>query len=196
MNISKIIQSNFEENNKINKDCLNLIINDIDNAVKVIIDMLNRSGKLLTCGNGGSSGDAQHIASEFINRFEIERKELPAISLNSDTATLTSIANDYDYKKVFSKQINAIGKKEDVLMTFTTSGNSDNIIDAIKSAQKKNIINILIAGSGGGKAQSLLSKNDCKIIVPSNRTSRIQEMHLVVIHSICECLDEYTKENN
>ncbi len=196
MNISKIIQSNFEENSKINNDCLSLIIKDIDNAVKVIINMLSKSGKLLTCGNGGSSGDAQHIASEFINRFELERQELPALSLNSDTATLTSIANDYDYKKIFSKQIKAIGKKEDVLMTFTTSGNSENIIEAIKAAQEKNITNILISGNGGGKARDLLVKNDCEIIVPSNRTSRIQEMHLIIIHSICECLDKFTEKND
>ena len=196
MNNIDIIKNNFEESRETNSISSETILNSIEVAVSKILAMFEKSGKLITCGNGGSSGDAQHIASEFINRFELERQELPALSLNSDTATLTSIANDYDYKKIFSKQIKAIGKKEDVLMTFTTSGNSENIIEAIKAAQEKNITNILISGNGGGKARDLLVKNDCEIIVPSNRTSRIQEMHLIIIHSICECLDEFTEKND
>ena len=160
----------------------------------MLIEMLENNGKLLSCGNGGSSGDAQHISSEFINRFEIERKELPAISLNSDTAILTSIANDYDYKHNFAKQINALGNKEDILMAFTTSGNSSNIIEAINSAKLKKMRIILISGNEGGKANSLLSNSDCSIIIPSDRTSRIQEMHLIIIHAMCECLDVYAKD--
>ena len=153
--------------------------------------MFEKSGKLITCGNGGSSGDAQHIASEFINRFEIERKSLPAISLNSDTATLTSIANDYGYKFVFSKQINAIGKSDDVLMAFTTSGNSENILHAITAAKSKGISTILVCGGNGGEAIKLLDNDDIKVVVPSGRTSRIQEIHLIIIHSICECIDKH-----
>ena len=189
-----IINSNFTQNKEIIEKTIETNLSDIEKATGMLIDMLENDGKLLSCGNGGSSGDAQHISSEFINRFEIERKEMPAISLNSDTATLTSIANDYDYKYIFSKQINALGNKEDILMTFTTSGNSSNILEAINSAKSKEMKTILISGNDGGKAISLLSNSDCSIIVPSNRTSRIQEMHLIIIHAMCECLDVYIKE--
>tara|TARA_Y100000768_G_C23837371_1_gene614441 strand:+ start:103 stop:693 length:591 start_codon:yes stop_codon:yes gene_type:complete len=189
-----IINSNFTQNKEIIEKTIETNLSDIEKATGMLIDMLENDGKLLSCGNGGSSGDAQHISSEFINRFEIERKEMPAISLNSDTATLTSIANDYDYKYIFSKQINALGNKEDILMTFTTSGNSSNILEAINSAKSKEMKTILISGNDGGKAISLLSNSDCSIIVPSDRTSRIQEMHLIIIHAMCECLDVYIKE--
>ena len=188
-----IINSNFVQNKEIIEKTMQSNIGDIEKATGMLIDMLENDGKLLSCGNGGSSGDAQHISSEFINRFEIERKEMPAISLNSDTATLTSIANDYDYKYIFAKQINALGKKEDILMAFTTSGNSNNILEAINSAKRKKMKIILIAGKDGGKASPLLDDDDCNIIIPCDRTSRIQEMHLIIIHSMCECLDAYIK---
>ena len=191
MNNIEIIKSNFEENQKINTLSSEHLLESIANATQKILAMLNNSGTLLTCGNGGSSGDAQHIASEFINRFEIERKSLPAVSLNSDTATITSISNDYGYKYVFSKQISAIGTASDILMPFTTSGNSENILDAISTAKAKGMSVILISGCDGGKAIDLLDENDFKVIVPSNRTSRIQEIHLIIIHSICECIDSY-----
>ena len=188
-----IIKSNFIQNKELIDKTIETNLSDIEKATGMLINMLENDGKLLSCGNGGSSGDAQHISSEFINRFEIERKEMPAISLNSDTATLTSIANDYDYKYIFAKQINALGKKNDILMAFTTSGNSSNIIEAINSAKLKGIRLILISGNDGGKAISLLDKTDCSIIVPSDRTSRIQEMHLIIIHAVCECLDVYIR---
>ena len=188
-----IINSNFSQNKEIIEKTIQANLHDIEKASGMLIDMLEHGGKLLSCGNGGSSGDAQHISSEFINRFELERKEMPAISLNSDTATLTSIANDYDYKYIFAKQINALGKKEDILMAFTTSGNSSNIIEAINSAKSKEMRLILISGNDGGKAISLMGSSDCSIIVPSDRTSRIQEMHLIIIHAMCECLDVYLK---
>ena len=189
-----IINSNFTQNKEIIDETVKTNLSDIERATEMLIEMLENNGKLLSCGNGGSSGDAQHISSEFINRFEIERKELPAISLNSDTAILTSIANDYDYKHIFAKQINALGNKEDILMAFTTSGNSSNIIEAINSAKLKKMRIILISGNEGGKANSLLSNSDCSIIIPSDRTSRIQEMHLIIIHAMCECLDVYAKD--
>ena len=189
-----IINSNFTQNKEIIEETVKTNLSDIERATEMLIEMLENNGKLLSCGNGGSSGDAQHISSEFINRFEIERKELPAISLNSDTAILTSIANDYDYKHIFAKQINALGNKEDILMAFTTSGNSSNIIEAINSAKLKKMRIILISGNEGGKANSLLSNSDCSIIIPSDRTSRIQEMHLIIIHAMCECLDVYAKD--
>jgi DnaA initiator-associating protein len=187
----EIIKSNFIENQKINLTSVNEILPSIESATDCLINMIKSSGKLMSCGNGGSSGDAQHITSEFVNRFEIERKEVPAISLNSDTATMTSIGNDYGYEYIFSKQINAIGYEKDVLMAFTTSGNSKNILEAINVAQKKNIKVLLVTGGNGGKAQNLMGSDDVSIIIPSNRTSRIQEMTLIVIHSICECIDKH-----
>ena len=191
MNKLEIIKSNFHQNRDVIEKTVNTNIEDINYATDMLINMIESNGKLLVCGNGGSSGDAQHISSEFINRFEKERAEMPAISLNSDTATLTSIANDYDYKYIFSKQVKALGQPNDILMTFTTSGNSNNINEAIITAKEKNIKIILISGKDGGKAATLLGEQDCKIIIPHDRTSRIQEMHLIIIHSICECLDEY-----
>ena len=191
MNKLEIIKSNFYQNRDVIEKTINTNIEDINYATDMLINMIESNGKLLVCGNGGSSGDAQHISSEFINRFEKERTEMPAISLNSDTATLTSIANDYDYKYIFSKQVKALGQPNDILMTFTTSGNSNNINEAIIAAKERNIKIILISGKDGGKATTLLDKQDCKIIIPHDRTSRIQEMHLIIIHSICECLDEY-----
>ena len=187
----EIIKSNFIENQKINLTSVNEILPSIESATDCLINMIKSSGKLMSCGNGGSSGDAQHITSEFVNRFEIERKEMPAISLNSDTATMTSIGNDYGYEYIFSKQINAIGCEKDVLMAFTTSGNSKNILEAINVAKKKNIKVLLVTGGNGGKAQNLMGSDDVSIIIPSNRTSRIQEMTLIVIHSICECIDKH-----
>ena len=186
-----IIKNNFTENQKVTIASETTLLNALNDATSILIKMLSNNGKLLACGNGGSSGDAQHISSEFINRFELEREELAAISLNSDTATLTSIANDYGYEYIFSKQIKAIGMDTDVLIAFTTSGNSKNIIEAIKAAHAKNMTVILMTGCDGGGAKKLLSDKDLPVIVPSNRTSRIQEVHLISIHSICECIDKY-----
>jgi len=191
MNNLEIIKNNFLQNQEINIATISKITPLIEKATLKIFSMIKDSGKLMSCGNGGSSGDAQHITSEFVNRFETERKEMPAISLNSDTATITSIANDYDYKYIFSKQISAIGTSKDLLMVFTTSGNSENIIEAINIAQKNSIGVILVTGNNGGKASKILTNNDTEICVPSNRTSRIQEMHLIIIHAICECLDNH-----
>ena len=191
MNNLEIIKNNFLQNQEINIATISKITPSIEKATLKIFSMIKDSGKLMSCGNGGSSGDAQHITSEFINRFETERKEMPAISLNSDTATITSIANDYDYKYIFSKQISAIGTSKDLLMAFTTSGNSENIIEAISIAQKNSIGVILVTGNNGGKASKILTNNDIEICIPSNRTSRIQEMHLIIIHAICECLDSH-----
>ena len=191
----EIIKSNFLENQEINLMSVNKILPSIESATNCLVNMIKNSGKLMSCGNGGSSGDAQHITSEFVNRFEIERKEMPAISLNSDTATITSIGNDYGYEYIFSKQVSAIGYEKDVLMAFTTSGNSKNILEAISIAKEKNIKVLLVAGGNGGKAQNLLGPDDISIIIPSNRTSRIQEMTLIVIHSICECIDKQHYQN-
>tara|TARA_Y100000590_G_scaffold169037_1_gene193439 strand:- start:118007 stop:118588 length:582 start_codon:yes stop_codon:yes gene_type:complete len=191
MDIKKIIKENFEESVKTSNASSSELLTSIQSATQKVIKIIDSGGKILSCGNGGSSGDAQHLSSELVNRFEKERKEIAGISLNSDTAIMTAIANDYDYKYIFAKQINALANSKDLLVAFTTSGNSENILEAIKSAKTKQVSILLITGNNGGNASKLLNDNDIEIRVPSNRTSRIQEIHLIIIHSICECIDHH-----
>ncbi|MBF0265734.1 MAG: phosphoheptose isomerase [Gammaproteobacteria bacterium] len=154
-----------------------------------LVNVLLNEKKILICGNGGSASDSQHFASELTNRFETERPALPAIALTTDASALTSIANDYDFVEVFSRQIQAIGQKEDVLVGITTSGNSKNIIQAVKTAHQKQISCIILTGNGGGEIESLLSGEDHCIIVPSDITARIQETHILIIHCLCSLID-------
>lgn len=156
---------------------------------QAMVDCLLNGGKILTCGNGGSAGDAQHFSSELLNRFERERPGLPAMALTTDPSTITSIANDYSYNEVFSKQIRALGNAGDVLMAVSTSGNSANVVEAIKAAHERDMTVVALTGKDGGSMASLLSANDVEIRVPSDVTARIQEVHLVVIHSLCDYID-------
>lgn len=156
---------------------------------QAMVDCLLNGGKILTCGNGGSAGDAQHFSSELLNRFERERPGLPAMALTTDPSTMTSIANDYSYNEVFSKQIRALGNAGDVLMAVSTSGNSANVVEAIKAAHERNMVVVALTGKDGGSMAPLLNSNDVEIRVPSNVTARIQEVHLVVIHSLCDYID-------
>lgn len=158
-------------------------------AGDLLTQTLLQEGKILTCGNGGSSGDAQHFSSEMLNRFERERPSLPAISLASDTATLTSIANDYSYSEVFSKQIRALGHANDVLMVFTTSGRSSNIVQAIQAAHDRQMHVIALTGKDGGDVQRLIDGQDIELRVPDQSTARIQEVHLLLIHCLCDYID-------
>lgn len=158
-------------------------------AGDLLTQTLLQEGKILTCGNGGSSGDAQHFSSEMLNRFERERPSLPAISLVSDTATLTSIANDYSYSEVFSKQIRAIGQANDILMVFTTSGRSSNVVQAIQAAHDRQMHVIAFTGKDGGDVERLMHERDIELRVPDNSTARIQEVHLLMIHCLCDYID-------
>ena len=143
----------------------------------------------MPCGNGGSAGDAQHFSSELLNRFERERPSLPAIALTTDTSTITSIANDYSYNEIFSKQIRALGQPGDVLLAISTSGNSANIIQAIQAAHDREMIVVALTGRDGGGMASLLLPEDVEIRVPANVTARIQEVHLLAIHCLCDLID-------
>lgn len=162
----------------------------IEAAGQRMVEALLNGGKILTCGNGGSAGDAQHFSSELLNRFERERPALPAIALTTDSSTLTSIANDYSYNEIFSKQIRALGNPSDVLLAISTSGNSANVIQAIQAAHDKGLVVIALTGRDGGKMAPLYTGADVELRVPSDSTARIQEVHLVIIHALCDYIDQ------
>jgi len=159
-------------------------------AAELIMQCLQQQGKILSCGNGGSAGDAQHFSSEMLNRFEKMRPGLPAIALTTDNFTLTSIANDYQFEIVFSKQIYALGQAGDVLLAISTSGNSPNILKAVTAAQQRKMVVIALTGNEGGQMRALLQPNDVEICVPSQSTARIQEVHLLIVHCLCDLVDQ------
>ncbi|UAW98990.1 phosphoheptose isomerase [Halopseudomonas nanhaiensis] len=161
----------------------------IEQASQVMVNSLLSEGKILCCGNGGSAGDSQHFSSELLNRFERERPSLPAIALTTDTSTLTSIANDYSFEQVFSKQIRALGQPGDVLLAVSTSGNSANVLQAIQAAHDRDMAVVALTGRDGGAMASLLLPEDVEIRVPARSTARIQEVHLLAIHCLCDLID-------
>ncbi len=158
-------------------------------AGHLMSDALLDDGKILCCGNGGSAADSQHFSSELLNRFEMERPGLPAIALTTDTSTLTSISNDYAYEEIFSKQVRALGRTQDVLMGISTSGNSENVIRAVAAAHERGMNVVALTGRDGGRMADDLVDGDVEIRVPATRTARIQEVHLVVIHCLCDLID-------
>lgn len=158
-------------------------------ASETIVQCLLNDGKILCCGNGGSAGDAQHFAAKMLNRFERERPALPAIALSADTSTLTAIANDYSYNEIFSKQIRALGQPGDVLLAVSTSGQSGNIVQAIQAAHDRGLKVIALTGKDGGDAARILLDDDVEIRVPSENPTHIQEMHLIIIHLLCDLVD-------
>lgn len=161
----------------------------IEQASQVMVNSLLSEGKILCCGNGGSAGDSQHFSSELLNRFERERPSLPAIALTTDTSTLTSIANDYSYEQIFSKQIRALGQPGDVLLAISTSGNSANVLQAIQAAHDRDMLVVALTGRDGGAMASLLLPEDVEVRVPARSTARIQEVHLLAIHCLCDLID-------
>jgi len=163
----------------------------IRSAAETIFESFESGGKLMICGNGGSAADAQHLSSEMLNRYHRERRELPGIALTTDASTITSIGNDYDYSEVFSKQVNALGNANDVLMVISTSGNSANLIKAVQSAHDRSVRCVALNGKDGGELNKALSESDLNIIVKGNVTARIQEVHGLIIHCICELIDSY-----
>ena len=158
-------------------------------AASKLIAALQSGSKILICGNGGSAADAQHFSAELLNRFEKERAPLPAIALTTDTSTLTSIGNDYHFNYIFSKQILALGSKGDSLIVISTSGNSPNLVEAVKAAHTRGMTVIALTGKTGGPLATLLKETDVEIRVPHDQTARIQEVHLFILHSICDLID-------
>jgi phosphoheptose isomerase len=183
------IRHSFTESIQTKISTADSIINIIAEASEEMVQALLEGHKILACGNGGSACDAMHFSSEMLNRFKQERPGLPAIALTADMATLTSIANDYHYSDIFAKQIRAIGQPGDLLLAITTSGNSTNIVNAIKAAHDKEMGVIAMTGYDGGKIVDHLHERDIEIRVPANDTARIQETHILIIHCICDIID-------
>ena len=180
----------FEESIEVKNASMTALTADIANAAAVMIDTLKGGGKILSCGNGGSAGDAQHFSAELLNRFEIERPGLPAVALTTDSSTLTSIANDYAYVQIFSKQVHALGNPGDCLLAISTSGNSPNVLDAVHAAHDRRMRIVAMTGRDGGPIGQAMADGDVELRVPSERTARIQEVHLVVIHCLCDAIDQ------
>lgn len=179
----------FKESIQVKTDTSELLASKIVEAAELMTNCLLNEHKILSCGNGGSAADAQHFSSEMLNRFDMERPGLPAIALTTDSSTLTSIANDYQYADIFSKQIRALGLPGDVLLAISTSGESHNIIHAVDAAHDRGMHIVALTGREGGQIADLVQESDIEIRVPSWSTARIQETHLMIIHSICDLID-------
>lgn len=190
MDAIKRIETLFNSSIQTKQDALPVLAGPISNAAIAITNSLINGGKILSCGNGGSAGDAQHFSAEMLNRFERERQPLPAIALTTDSSTLTSIANDYDYNLIFAKQIRALGNTNDILLAITTSGTSPNIIEAIQAAHERGLKVVALTGRDGGEAGALMQQDDVEIRVPSQSTARAQEVHLLVLHCLCDLVDQ------
>lgn len=189
MSLQDRIISHFSDSIQTKQDSMASLSEVIEFASQKIVEALVNDRKVLTCGNGGSAGDAQHFSSEMLNRFERERPALPAIALTTDTSTLTSIANDYHYDEVFAKQLRALGQAGDILLIYTSSGNSGNLIKAAKVAHDREMSVIALTGKDGGALANTLIETDIEIRVPSWSTARIQEVHLLISHCLCDLID-------
>ena len=183
------IQQQFFDSADLKYAAAEILSRPIADAVSAVVGCITAGGKVLACGNGGSASDAQHFAAEFIGRFERERPGLAAIALTTDTSILTAIANDYDFNAIFSKQVQALGQPGDVLLAITTSGNSANVLAAVEAAHAKEMTVIALTGRGGGKMGNLLTETDVHICVPHERTARIQEVHILALHCLCDAVD-------
>ena len=183
------IQQHFIESADLQYQAAEPLSKPITAAVQAILACVTSGGKVLACGNGGSAADAQHFSAEFVGRYERERPELAALALTTDSSILTAIANDYDFNRIFSKQVRALGQAGDVLLALSTSGNSANVLAAIAAAHEREMTVVALTGRGGGKITQALRDTDVHICVPHDRTARIQEVHLLALHCICDGVD-------
>ena len=183
------IQQQFFDSADLKYAAAEVLTRPVSDAAQVLLNAITSGGKVLTCGNGGSAADAQRFAAEFVGRFERERPGLAALSMSTDTSILTAIGNDYAFDQIYAKQVQALGQPGDVLLAITTSGNSANILEAIDAAHQKDMVVVALTGKGGGKVNSALNDSDIHICVPHDRTARIQEVHLLVIHCLCDAVD-------
>ena len=183
------IQQHFIDSADLKYQSAQVLAKPIEAAVQALLACVTSGGKVLAFGNGGSASDAQHFAAEFVGRFERERPELAAVALTTDSSVLTAIANDYDFKVVFSRQVRALGQPGDVLLAISTSGNSVNVIAAIEAAHAREMVVVGLSGHGGGRMAQVLRDTDVHICVPSDRTARIQEVHILALHCLCDAVD-------
>ena len=189
---SRLVQrvaAHFADSAKLKSEAASVLGEPIAQAALMLAQSLEAGGKALACGNGGSAADAQHFAAELVNRFEAERPPLAALALTTDSSNLTAIANDYAWEQVFAKQLRALGRRGDVLLAISTSGNSANVIEALRAAHEIGVRVIALTGKGGGKMAPLLAREDVHICVPHQNTARIQEVHLLVLHCLCDAID-------
>ncbi len=184
------ISAIFEDSAETKRRASSLLAPAVASAAALMADALRKGNKILSCGNGGSAADSQHFAAELINRFETERKGLAAVALTTDSSTLTSIANDYSYDRIFSRQVEALGAPGDILFAISTSGSSANVTEAIRAAHEKSMRVVLMDGKNGGAAAATIQPTDIELRVPSDSTARIQEVHLLIIHCLCDFIDK------
>ncbi|MFC5300151.1 phosphoheptose isomerase [Azospira restricta] len=189
MDLIERISQQFQDSAQTKLEAMEFLAAPLADAVQTMVACLVNNGKILACGNGGSAADAQHFAAELVGRFEAERQELAAIALTTDSSILTAIANDYSYNVVFAKQVRALGQPGDVLLAISTSGNSANVIEAIRAAHDNDLTVVALTGKGGGQIGQLLREGDIHLCVPAERTARIQETHLLAIHCLCDGID-------
>ncbi|HEX9396758.1 MAG TPA: phosphoheptose isomerase [Burkholderiales bacterium] len=183
------VATHFAESAQLKLTAAKVLAEPVARAGLLLADALRGGAKVLACGNGGSAADAQHFAAELVNRFEVERPPLAALALTTDSSTLTSIANDFDFTQVFSKQLRALGRGGDVLLAISTSGNSANVIEAVGAAHELGMRVVALTGGGGGRIAPLLRADDILISVPHQSTARVQEVHLLVLHCLCDAID-------
>ena len=189
MELLSRISQHFHDSAELKLRAVDALAEPIRQATERMVHCLMNEGKILACGNGGSAADSQHFAAELLNRFEMERPGLAAVALTTDSSTITSIGNDYDFKQIFSKQVRALGHMGDVLLAISTSGNSPNVIEAISAAHEKGMSVVALTGRDGGKMGEMLGPDDVHICVPSPVTARIQEVHLLCLHCLCDAID-------
>jgi D-sedoheptulose 7-phosphate isomerase len=183
------VRAQFEASANTKREAVDVMAGPITRGVEAMVASLMNGGKILACGNGGSAGDCQHFAAALVGRFERERPGLAAIALTTDSSILTAVANDYDYTQVFVKQVQALGHPGDILLAISTSGNSANVIAAIEAAHAREMRIIAMTGRDGGRMRNLLRDGDIELCVPAERTARIQEVHLLTIHCLCDGID-------
>src|SRR6476469_5420415 len=188
MNTQRIL-AHFQESAELKLRSGQLLAQPISQAIELMFNALSNGNKILACGNGGSAGDAQHFAAELVGRFERERFPLPAISLSTDTSIITAVGHDYRFNEIFSKQVQALGQAGDILLAISTSGNSGNVLAAVEAALEREMRVVALTGKDGGQLAKMLTDADVNICVPHTRTARIQEVHLVTIHCICDGID-------
>ena len=189
MDLTKRISKHFDDSAQIKLQARDILAQPIAYAAQAMVACLVSDGKILSCGNGGSAADAQHFAAKLLNRFEIERPGLAAIALTTDSSVLTSIANDYDFNQVFSRQVRGLGMEGDILLAISTSGNSINVVEAAQAAHERKMRVVALTGREGGALREILEADDVHICVDAHSTARIQEVHLLILHCLCDSID-------